>query len=365
MTTIDGQIGLYEQLRQVFSEELLECVELFNRDLLVLERDGRTDEADEAIRRMVRSMHGVKGAARMVQAKAIEDACHVLEDVLQVFQQKGAVPELAIMQLLFTTVDGLANAGRQLGEGVDAEPEPLVGLTVALREWIAGVPAAPESAQPQAPIEAPMDDSELDARMVALHRDLGRWLAARNRLPPGSDSTEFLARLRRMESGILQLSRCIDESLEVMNSSPQRTSATRDWASGSIRRGQRDAHLLVVDDSPTMRVLQRARLEEEGYQVTTARDGAEGLELFLRGEHDLIIMDVEMPNIDGFGLTAAVRGADRRADVPIVMVTGLAGPEDRARAIRAGVDRYLVKSLAEQGQLVAVVDELLARRYVM
>ena len=96
------------------------------------------------------------------------------------------------------------------------------------------------------------------------------------------------------------------------------------------------ASLLVVDDALTVRELQRSILERAGYEVRTANDGREALALLAERPADLVLTDLEMPNLDGFGLTAAIRSQPRLANIPVLMVTSRSSDEDRRRGLGGG-----------------------------
>lgn len=350
-----GQNSLREQLLGAFLDELAESVELFNHELLALEQAGAQSATSGAITRMMRAAHSLKGASRIVQAGPIEEACHLIEEVLLTFQKRRAAPDLAIMQALFATVDAMLDTGHRVRDERPLDEAPLIGLNNALQDWVA--------TQAMPPALPSVDYSALDARLVALHRDLGRWREARRRLPPGVDSSRFLQPFRNLADQVAELNIVIDKSIAAMAVARKMHENRRRQKEATVVAEAR-AHLLVIDDSPTMRAVQRAALERVGYAVTTANNGAQGLDLFLKNDADLIVVDVEMPLMDGYGLAQAVRSAERHADVPIIMVTGLNSPKDREYAYLLGVNRYMVKSLEEQRKLVTVVQELLAGQAV-
>jgi two-component system chemotaxis sensor kinase CheA len=121
------------------------------------------------------------------------------------------------------------------------------------------------------------------------------------------------------------------------------------------------AKLLVVEDSFTVRELQRSILEASGYAVETARNGNEALErLATDPEIALVITDVEMPGMDGFALTRAIRSQPERASLPVIIVTSLTSPDQQRRGIEAGADAYMIKRSFEQHALTDTVARLLA-----
>ncbi|MEO8846941.1 MAG: response regulator [Kofleriaceae bacterium] len=118
--------------------------------------------------------------------------------------------------------------------------------------------------------------------------------------------------------------------------------------------------ILVVDDSATTRALEANILRTAGYEVIVAVDGEAALrQLAEHPQVDLIVSDIDMPNLDGFGLTQAVRGNDRIATLPVVLVTARGTDEDRARGLHVGANAYLVKSSFDQTVLLQTIARLL------
>jgi two-component system chemotaxis sensor kinase CheA len=130
--------------------------------------------------------------------------------------------------------------------------------------------------------------------------------------------------------------------------------APADEASASVRR-----RLLVVDDSLTTRTLVRSILETAGYDVAVAVDGADALRVLRSQPIDLVVSDLQMPNLDGFALTTEIRRDPRLRSVPVVLVTSLDAPEHRERGAAAGADAYIVKSAFDQAQLLDTIGRLL------
>jgi two-component system chemotaxis sensor kinase CheA len=116
--------------------------------------------------------------------------------------------------------------------------------------------------------------------------------------------------------------------------------------------------ILVAEDSLTTRTLVKSILESHNYEVATAVDGQEAWDLLQKDEFHLVVSDVEMPRMDGFALTAAIRGSKRLAKLPVVLVTALAADRDKARGIEVGADAYLVKSGFDQSQLLETIAQL-------
>lgn len=111
---------------------------------------------------------------------------------------------------------------------------------------------------------------------------------------------------------------------------------------------------LVVDDSITMRRVTQRLLERNGLRVLTAKDGVEALEVLQEKTPDIIVLDIEMPRMDGYELAKHVRNSQSTAKLPIIMVTSRVGEKHRARAIELGVNDYLGKPYQEYEMLDAI-----------
>jgi two-component system chemotaxis sensor kinase CheA len=117
--------------------------------------------------------------------------------------------------------------------------------------------------------------------------------------------------------------------------------------------------VLVVDDQFTVRELQRSILETAGYRVDTARDGAEALErLSGNATVDMVLTDIQMPQMDGFELLKAIRQSPDRSSLPVVIVTSQGGDDDRRRGIEEGADAYIVKEEFDQQALLETIGRL-------
>lgn len=119
---------------------------------------------------------------------------------------------------------------------------------------------------------------------------------------------------------------------------------------------------LVVDDSITVRRVTQRLLERHGMRVMTAKDGVDALSILQDHLPDVILLDIEMPRMDGYELASHVRADARLADIPIVMITSRVGEKHRARAIELGVNDYLGKPYQENQLLDAIEPLVEARR---
>jgi two-component system chemotaxis sensor kinase CheA len=116
--------------------------------------------------------------------------------------------------------------------------------------------------------------------------------------------------------------------------------------------------VLVAEDSITSRMLLKGILESAGYRVRTASDGMEALLLLRSDRFDLVISDVDMPRLNGFGLTQRIRAEARTATLPVILVTTVDTDESRERGIDAGANAYIVKSRLDQADLLDAVRRL-------
>ena len=105
--------------------------------------------------------------------------------------------------------------------------------------------------------------------------------------------------------------------------------------------------VMVVDDSLTVRKITGRLLTREGYQVLTAKDGVEALEQLADALPDVMLVDIEMPRMDGFDLTRNVRADTRLQRVPIIMITSRTADKHRRHALELGVDVFLGKPYRE------------------
>ena len=116
---------------------------------------------------------------------------------------------------------------------------------------------------------------------------------------------------------------------------------------------RRQPRILVIDDEPVARVQLESLLAEEGYYVTAVASGSEGIAAALRSPPDLVLCDLLMPGVDGFGVLARLRAEPATANTPFIFVTASADGDDSHLGYRLGADEYITKPYAG--------DELLAQ----
>jgi PAS domain S-box-containing protein len=149
--------------------------------------------------------------------------------------------------------------------------------------------------------------------------------------------------------------------LEQVRSGGERAASEPERGSPDVRCGRtrdgRTSRILVAEDNATNRNVAIAQLQKLGYEASAVTNGAEAVEAVRRGGFDLVLMDCEMPVMDGFQATREIRGsADRK--VPIIAVTADAMPSDRERCLRDGMDDYLAKPV-DLGRLAEVLSRWL------
>lgn len=117
--------------------------------------------------------------------------------------------------------------------------------------------------------------------------------------------------------------------------------------------------ILVVEDELHIRTLITKNLEHQGYNVTQAKDGSEGYDLFLNEHFDLVVSDIMMPHTDGITLVKKIR--DINHDIPVIMLTALDTFQDKEKGFMSGADDYIVKPVDMQELILRVKAHL--RRY--
>ncbi|HSG90157.1 MAG TPA: Hpt domain-containing protein [Pseudomonadales bacterium] len=119
----------------------------------------------------------------------------------------------------------------------------------------------------------------------------------------------------------------------------------------------RKRHVMVVDDSVTVRKVTTRLLERKGFEVTVAKDGVEAVAMLAEMKPDVMLLDIEMPRMDGFEVATHVRNDARLADLPIIMISSRTGDKHRERAEGIGVDRFLGKPFQE-AELLSTIEDL-------
>ncbi len=133
-------------------------------------------------------------------------------------------------------------------------------------------------------------------------------------------------------------------------STPSRTEVEKDRA----------PLVMVTDDSVTVRKVTTRLLERHGYDVITAKDGMDAVAKLEDHQPDIMLLDIEMPRMDGFEVASHMRHDSRFQEVPIIMITSRTGEKHRERGFDIGVNSYMGKPFQE-GELLSTISELLAK----
>jgi chemotaxis protein histidine kinase CheA/ActR/RegA family two-component response regulator len=147
-----------------------------------------------------------------------------------------------------------------------------------------------------------------------------------------------------------------------MPSAPQRGFMVTPRATDTPMRHQvvppsaRDSYVLVVDDSPSVRRVVGNMLKANGWQVQTARDGVEALEVIARQRPAVVLLDIEMPRMDGYELMATVRAQEQYRTLPLVVLTSRAATKHQQRAMQLGANAYIVKPYQDEDLLKTLAE---------
>jgi DNA-binding response OmpR family regulator len=125
----------------------------------------------------------------------------------------------------------------------------------------------------------------------------------------------------------------------------------------SIRR-----KVLLVDDEDALRRVMKDLLEREGYVVSEARDGVQALDQVDRFGPDVIVLDLNLPGLDGYGVLSHLRSRPATADIPVVVLTAKSDEDNEVRVFQLGADDFLTKPFRARA-LSARLDAVLARRF--
>lgn len=150
------------------------------------------------------------------------------------------------------------------------------------------------------------------------------------------------------------------QSLNMQNAESEKMSAQLTPNETTTKHQQEKKRILLVEDNATNMMVTSDFLNEKGYQVIEARDGLEAIEHAHQQKPDLILMDIQMPNLNGFETIKRLRAAPELASVPIIALTALAMPGDRERCLEAGATEYMAKP-ASLKQLAEMMENLLQK----
>ena len=121
--------------------------------------------------------------------------------------------------------------------------------------------------------------------------------------------------------------------------------------------------ILIVDDDPGVQVLLSAYCEDSGYEAIEASNGAEALQKAERELPDLVLLDANMPHMDGFEATRMLKANDRTRHIPVIILTGLKSREDRIRGIAAGANDFLTKPIDQEDLMMRIRNHLQIKEF--
>ncbi len=117
--------------------------------------------------------------------------------------------------------------------------------------------------------------------------------------------------------------------------------------------------ILIVEDDESISNMYQTKLKQLGLNILTATDGANGLEAAKKEKPDLILLDVILPQLDGFSVLAELRKGKDTAKIPVVMLTNLSTTEDQEKANKLGANGYIVKASVTPAEVSGIVQKLL------
>ncbi|HEY7780618.1 MAG TPA: response regulator [Ktedonobacterales bacterium] len=145
-----------------------------------------------------------------------------------------------------------------------------------------------------------------------------------------------------------------------LSGAPRRITGGTDRLSAGPSPAARTGYVLVVDDSPSVRRVVGNMLKANGWEVQTARDGVEALDVVAKDTPAAVLLDIEMPRMDGYELMATLRSQPQYRNLPLVVLTSRAATKHQQRALQLGADAYVVKPYQDE-ELLRTIDGLVAR----
>lgn len=265
-------------------------------------------------------------------------------------RQTYAIPTVSVQQILRIAPEEIRTVGQRQVLTLGGPPIPVARLTETL-----GMESTDDPSDESKLLVVVMGSGQLSTAAIVDELLAEQEITIKN-------LGRRIRRLRHVSGGTLLPS---GETALVLNvPNVMRTQFSSEAAAPPpVRESKKQTdsprRLLVVDDSVTTRALMQAILESAGYNVQTAADGRFALEKLDQGTFDLVVSDVDMPRLNGFGLTEAIRKSDRLSRLPVILVTARGTDEDRARGIQAGADGYIVKADFQGNNLVETIQQLL------
>ncbi len=265
--------------------------------------------------------------------------------LVRVGTETYAIPTTAVEQIVSPAASDLFTAGGRLMLHVGRAPIPAVALAEVLERPGSESPRyALIVASAERRIALRVDDLITEGEMVV------------KPLRPELSNLRNIIGATLLGTGEVVIILNINELVKTI----QGTAASQVMAIPTpIPTGAAANRILIVDDSITTRTLEKNILEAAGFEVITATNGMEALDKLATVACALVVTDVEMPVMDGLELTRRIRSNERLAALPVIVVTSLDAPEQRARGLEVGADHYIVKGAFDQGELLQIIRQLL------
>ncbi|CAN0627221.1 two-component system, chemotaxis family, sensor histidine kinase and response regulator WspE [Burkholderia multivorans] len=232
-----------------------------------------------------------------------------------------------------------------------------VGLVTAHQLLGTGSPDAAQANQPVVVI-----GDERETYGVAVDRFLGERMLVVQPLDRRLGKVKDVAAAALMENGDAVLILDVDDLLRSVDKAVRGGQLARVQQAGSTA-ARRSKQVLVVDDSLTVRELERKLLEKRGYDVTIAIDGMDALNALRGANFDLVVTDVDMPRMDGIELVTLIKRDKLLNTLPVMIVSYKDREEDRRRGLDAGADYYLAKSSFHDEALLDAVRDLIGEAH--
>src|SRR6185436_19823199 len=154
-------------------------------------------------------------------------------------------------------------------------------------------------------------------------------------------------------------------SMSMDSQSVEGSTAASDNGGGSPTvRGKQTGKILIIDDTPEIRMIIAETLSLYGFETLTAEDGLSGTEVAVQQLPDLVICDINMPKLDGYGTLKAMRQRESTSSIPFIFLTGAADKSDVRRGMELGADDYLTKPFTHK-ELMAAVNARLDKQAEM
>ncbi|MFL5271402.1 MAG: response regulator, partial [Anaeromyxobacteraceae bacterium] len=259
--------------------------------------------------------------------------------------QVFAVPALDVERVVRVAPDRVRTIG--------GRPVLLAGAAVPLAPLAHALGLARGEWTPQERRVALVVASGDDRAAFAVEEVLAERELSLEPLPGRLQGLPLASAVASLPGGELAVVLASRELVESARGGPVHATAAPRAAAAPARR------VLLADDAATTRALTRSILEASGYEVLVAADGEQAWGLLQQQGADVVLSDVEMPRMNGFDLTRAIRQSPRFEKLPVVLLTALEDEADRRRGAEAGADAYLVKSAFDQRVLLETLGDLL------